>query len=144
MAVRHFVEKTRTDYIRHVRSFAAFLGRSPETASPEDVRHFQLHLTESGVTPPSCTRRLRPCASSSPSPSIGRIWLGVSPWSMSRAKYPSSRARRKWGSAQGLCNKPRHLGRRENISLAVSGLTLFHGQSCLGLPLNAVHSRPSE
>jgi len=54
MTVRHFVEKTRTDYIRQVRRFAAFLGRSPETASPEDVRHFQLHLTESGVTPPSC------------------------------------------------------------------------------------------
>ena len=53
MTVRHFVEKTRSDYIRQVRSFAAFLGRSPETASPEDVRQFQLHLTESGVTPPS-------------------------------------------------------------------------------------------
>jgi integrase/recombinase XerD len=53
MAVRDFVEKTRTDYIRQVRSFAAFLGRSPETASPEDVRQFQLHLTKSGVSPPS-------------------------------------------------------------------------------------------
>jgi hypothetical protein len=30
------------------------------------------------------------------------------------------------GSAQGLCNKPRHLGRREDISLALSGLTLLH------------------
>jgi len=48
MTVRHFVEKTRTDYIRQVRSFAAFLGRSPE-----DVRRFQLHLSESGVSPPS-------------------------------------------------------------------------------------------
>ena len=56
MTVRHFVEKTRTDYIRQVRRFAAFLGRSPETASPEDVRRFQLHLTESGVTPPSMQR----------------------------------------------------------------------------------------
>jgi site-specific recombinase XerD len=53
MTVRHFVEKTRTDDIRQVRSFAAFLGRSPETASPEDVRRFQLHLTENGVSPPS-------------------------------------------------------------------------------------------
>src|ERR671916_288266 len=53
MTVRHFVEKTRTDYIRQVRRFAAFLGRSPETASPEDVRQFQLHLTESGVSPHS-------------------------------------------------------------------------------------------
>jgi integrase len=53
MTVRHFIEKTRTDCIRQVRSFAAFLGRSPDTASPEDIRQFQLHLTASGVTPPS-------------------------------------------------------------------------------------------
>jgi integrase/recombinase XerD len=53
MTVRNFVEKTRNDYIRHVKSFAAFLGRSPDTASSEDLRRFQLHLTESGVTPPS-------------------------------------------------------------------------------------------
>ncbi len=29
MTVRHFVEKTRTDYIRHVRSFPSILRRSP-------------------------------------------------------------------------------------------------------------------
>ena len=29
MAVRNFSNKTRHDYIRHVRGFAAFLGRSP-------------------------------------------------------------------------------------------------------------------
>ena len=27
MSVRNFVEKTRNDYIRHVRTFTAFLGR---------------------------------------------------------------------------------------------------------------------
>src|SRR4051794_16413501 len=32
MSVRNFVEKTRNDYIRHVRIFTAFLGRSPDTA----------------------------------------------------------------------------------------------------------------
>ena len=53
MTVRGFGEKTRHDYIRHVRSFAAFLGRSPDTATAEDVRRFQLHQTESGVRPPS-------------------------------------------------------------------------------------------
>jgi integrase/recombinase XerD len=42
--VRNFVEKTRNDYIRHVRTFTAFLGRSPDTATPEDLRRFQLHL----------------------------------------------------------------------------------------------------
>ena len=30
MTVRNFVEKTRNDYIRHVRTSTAFLGRSPE------------------------------------------------------------------------------------------------------------------
>jgi hypothetical protein len=29
MSVRNFVEKTRNDYIRHVKTFTAFLGRSP-------------------------------------------------------------------------------------------------------------------
>jgi site-specific recombinase XerD len=53
MTVRNFVEKTRNDYIRHVRTFTAFLGRSPDTATPEDLRRFQLHQTQTGVRPPS-------------------------------------------------------------------------------------------
>jgi site-specific recombinase XerD len=53
MTVRNFGEKTRHDYIRHVRSFAAFLGRSPDTASADDLRRFQLHQTKNGVRPPS-------------------------------------------------------------------------------------------
>jgi site-specific recombinase XerD len=53
MAVRRFGEKTRHDYIRHVEAFARFLGRSPDTATAEDVRRFQVHLTESGVQPPT-------------------------------------------------------------------------------------------
>ncbi len=50
MAVRGLREHTRRDYIRHVCRFAAFLGRSPETATPDDVRRFQVHQTESGAT----------------------------------------------------------------------------------------------
>src|SRR5260370_23371160 len=53
MSVRNFVEKTRNDYIRHVRTFAAFLGRSPDTAMPEDLRRFQLHQTQTGVRAPT-------------------------------------------------------------------------------------------
>jgi hypothetical protein len=34
MRVRGFSEKTRNDYIRNVRAFAAFIGRSPDTAPP--------------------------------------------------------------------------------------------------------------
>jgi integrase/recombinase XerD len=53
MTVRKFVEKTRDDYIRHVKTFAAFLGRSPDTATAEDLRLFQLHQSETGVRPPT-------------------------------------------------------------------------------------------
>ena len=53
MTVRNFIEKTRNDYIHHVKSFTAFLRRSPDTATPEDLRAFQLHQTQTGVRPPS-------------------------------------------------------------------------------------------
>jgi site-specific recombinase XerD len=52
MAVRGFSEKTRNDYVRNVRAFAAFIGRSPDTATAEDLRRFQLHQTQSGMQPP--------------------------------------------------------------------------------------------
>src|SRR5215213_9438005 len=53
MIVRGFTEKTRNDYIRNVRAFAAFIGRSPGTATAEDLRRFQLHQTQRGMQPPS-------------------------------------------------------------------------------------------
>jgi integrase/recombinase XerD len=53
MRVRKFGEKTQHDYIRHVETFAKFLGRSPETATAEDLRRYQVHQTESGVQPPT-------------------------------------------------------------------------------------------
>ena len=53
MTVRGFNEHTRRDYVRHVRSFAAFIGRSPDTATAEDLRLFQLHQTQIGMQPPS-------------------------------------------------------------------------------------------
>src|SRR5262245_32166486 len=53
MTVRNFVEKTKTDYIRHVKTFAVFVGRSPDRATPEDLRSFQVHQTDTGVRPPT-------------------------------------------------------------------------------------------
>jgi integrase/recombinase XerD len=44
MTARRFKEKVQKDSVRHVRTFAAFLGRSPDTATSEDLRRFQLHL----------------------------------------------------------------------------------------------------
>ena len=51
--VRGFSEKTGSDYIRNVRAFAAFIGRSPATATAEDLRRFQHHQAQTGVRPPS-------------------------------------------------------------------------------------------
>ena len=51
MTARHFAEKAQTDYIRYVKNFAAFLGRSPDTASAEDLRLFQQHMTKTHVSP---------------------------------------------------------------------------------------------
>ena len=53
MKVRGFSEKTSNDYIRNVRTFAAFVGRSPDTATAEDLRRFQHHQAQTGVRPPS-------------------------------------------------------------------------------------------
>jgi site-specific recombinase XerD len=53
MAMRGLRSHTQHDYIRFVRGFAAFLGRSPDTATPEDIRRFQVYQHESGVQPPT-------------------------------------------------------------------------------------------
>lgn len=53
MSLRNFSEKARKDYIRHVRAFAAFLGCSPDSATPDDLRRFQLHQSQSGLQPPT-------------------------------------------------------------------------------------------
>ena len=53
MAMRGLRSDTQHEYIRFVRSFAAFLGRPPDTATAEDIRRFQVHQRESGVQPPT-------------------------------------------------------------------------------------------
>ena len=44
---------THNDYVRNVRAFATFIGRSPDTARAEDLRLFQQHQTQSGLQPPT-------------------------------------------------------------------------------------------
>jgi site-specific recombinase XerD len=53
MTMRNFAPRTQEGYIRAVRAFAAFLGRSPSEASFEDVRRFQLHLVSTGAGVPT-------------------------------------------------------------------------------------------
>jgi integrase/recombinase XerD len=53
MTLRNLSPKTQEGYIRTIKNFAAFLGRSPDTASFEDVRRFQLHLATNGIGVPT-------------------------------------------------------------------------------------------
>ena len=50
MNARKLSPGTQKGHIRSCQRFAVFLQRSPETADPEDIRHFQLHLSESGMS----------------------------------------------------------------------------------------------
>jgi integrase/recombinase XerD len=50
MTLRKLSEKTQSGYLRWVKHFTRFLGRSPDTATAEDLRRYQLHLSQSGVS----------------------------------------------------------------------------------------------
>jgi integrase/recombinase XerD len=53
MTLRGFGEKTQHDYVRIVSRFAAFLGRSPDRATAEDIRRFQIEQREAGTPAPA-------------------------------------------------------------------------------------------
>jgi integrase/recombinase XerD len=53
MNVRRFSRETQRNYIRDVGRFATFLGRSPDTATAEDVRRFQIEQRDAGVPTPT-------------------------------------------------------------------------------------------
>jgi integrase/recombinase XerD len=53
MTIRRLAPKTQHDYVQRIKNFASFLGRSPDTATFEDVRRYQLHLAASGVGVPT-------------------------------------------------------------------------------------------
>ena len=58
MTIRKFVPKTQHDYLQRVKNFAAYLGRSPDTANFEDLRRYQLHLAASGAGVPTLNQTL--------------------------------------------------------------------------------------
>ena len=53
MTIRKLAPKTQASYIRAVRNFTIFLGRSPDQASAEDLRRYHLELASRGVAVPS-------------------------------------------------------------------------------------------
>ena len=53
MNMRRFSPETQRNYIRDVGRLATFLGRSPDTATAEDLRRFQVDQREAGVPVPT-------------------------------------------------------------------------------------------
>jgi integrase/recombinase XerD len=51
MRMRKLEARTQEGYIRAVRKLTAYLKRSPDTATVEDLRNFQLHLVDTGTSP---------------------------------------------------------------------------------------------
>jgi len=51
MRIRGLAETSQKAHIRALKDFTAFLGRSPDTATPEELRAYQLHMTDTEVTP---------------------------------------------------------------------------------------------
>ena len=51
MRIRGLGDKSQQAHIRAIKDFAAFLGHAPDTATPEELRAYQLHMTDTEVTP---------------------------------------------------------------------------------------------
>ena len=53
MRMRKLGDRTQEGYLRAVRNFTKYLGRSPDTATVEDLRNYQLYLVDHGTSPAS-------------------------------------------------------------------------------------------
>jgi site-specific recombinase XerD len=53
MEVRRFSRETQRNYIRDIGRFATYLRRSPDTATAEEVRRFQIEQLDAGVPVPT-------------------------------------------------------------------------------------------
>lgn len=53
LRIRKLSPKTQSAYIRAVRNFTKYLGRSPDTATIDDLRNYQLYLVDTGTSPTS-------------------------------------------------------------------------------------------
>ena len=58
MQIKGLQPKTQTMYLRGMRDFTRFLGHTPDSATPEELRAFQLDMKERGVGAPTFNNRL--------------------------------------------------------------------------------------
>jgi len=58
MRIHGMGDKAQKAHIRAIKHFAGFLKRSPDTATPDDLRAYQLHMTDTEVPPPTFNARI--------------------------------------------------------------------------------------
>ncbi len=58
MRIRGMAETSQKAHIRALKDFTAFLGRSPDTATSDELRAYQLHMTDTEVTPSGYNSRI--------------------------------------------------------------------------------------
>jgi len=58
MQIRGLEATTQTSYLRAIEVFAGFLGHSPDSATPEELRAWQLHMARTHVSIPVYNHRI--------------------------------------------------------------------------------------
>ena len=58
MRIKGMGDKAQKAHIRAIKDFTSFIDRSPDTATPDNLRAYQLHMTENGVTPSTYNARV--------------------------------------------------------------------------------------
>jgi integrase/recombinase XerD len=58
MRIRGMGDKAQKSHIRAIMGFAKFLNCSPDTAAAEELRAYQLHMTDTGVTASTFNTRI--------------------------------------------------------------------------------------
>jgi hypothetical protein len=94
MTNRNFGAKTQHDYIRHIETFAKFLGRAPDTASGDDIRCFQAEQIAQGAQPAKMNTQA----------SALRFFLGIT---CGRADLAHQIARTRYPGSCRVCFRPR-------------------------------------
>ena len=126
MAIRRLSPKTQYQYIRHVKRFADFVGRSVDKATTEDVHRYQLWLASFGTTVPTVNvsttalrfffkvtlkrRDLADAVVSVREPR--RLPVVLSPEEVSRLLASTTKHQAQGGPEPDLCHRPAVIGGR--------------------------------
>ena len=116
MQVRKLAPSTQLAYVEHVSRFARHFGRSPVMLGPDEIRAYQVYLTQEqklapDALPSTCDRHAKPSGSSlrnHPSPAHDSIPIGAQRGSgfVQPIFSPPARQRPCCHSAASVCAPP--------------------------------------